>query len=38
MRIELEVNGRAYTADAEPRTSLADLLRHDLRLTGTKVG
>jgi carbon-monoxide dehydrogenase small subunit len=38
MRIELEVNGRAYDGDAEPRTSLADFLRHELRLTGTKVG
>jgi 2-furoyl-CoA dehydrogenase 2Fe-2S iron sulfur subunit len=38
MRIELEVNGRARTADAEPRTSLSDFLRHELGLTGTKVG
>ena len=38
MRIELEVNGRARSADAEPRTSLSDLLRHELGLTGTKVG
>jgi aerobic-type carbon monoxide dehydrogenase small subunit (CoxS/CutS family) len=38
MRVELEVNGRAYAADAEPRTSLADFLRYQLRLTGTKVG
>ncbi len=38
MHIELTVNGRAYAADVEPRMSLADLLRHELRLTGTKVG
>jgi 2-furoyl-CoA dehydrogenase 2Fe-2S iron sulfur subunit len=38
MRIELEVNGRAHSADAEPRTSLSDFLRHELGLTGTKVG
>jgi len=38
VRIELEVNGRARSADVEPRTSLSDLLRHDLGLTGTKVG
>jgi carbon-monoxide dehydrogenase small subunit len=38
VRIELEVNGRAYDADVEPRMSLSDLLRHELGLTGTKVG
>jgi 2-furoyl-CoA dehydrogenase 2Fe-2S iron sulfur subunit len=38
MRIEVEVNGRARAADVEPRTSLSDFLRHDLGLTGTKVG
>jgi aerobic-type carbon monoxide dehydrogenase small subunit (CoxS/CutS family) len=38
MRISLEVNGRAYEADVEPRTLLSDLLRHGLGLTGTKVG
>ena len=38
MRIELEVNGRAHDADVEPRTLLSDLLRHELGLTGTKVG
>jgi aerobic-type carbon monoxide dehydrogenase small subunit (CoxS/CutS family) len=38
MRISLEVNGRAYEADVEPRTLLSDLLRHELGLTGTKVG
>jgi aerobic-type carbon monoxide dehydrogenase small subunit (CoxS/CutS family) len=38
VRIELEVNGRAHAADVEPRTLLSDFLRHDLGLTGTKVG
>jgi 2-furoyl-CoA dehydrogenase 2Fe-2S iron sulfur subunit len=38
VRIELEINGRPYAADVEPRTLLSDLIRHDLGLTGTKVG
>ena len=38
MRFSLEVNGRAYDVDVEPRTLLSDLLRHELGLTGTKVG
>jgi carbon-monoxide dehydrogenase small subunit len=36
--ISLIVNGRAETLLAEPRTHLADLLRNDLRLTGTHIG
>jgi carbon-monoxide dehydrogenase small subunit len=36
--IQLTVNGRAYTAIVEPRTSLADCLREQLDLTGTHVG
>jgi aerobic-type carbon monoxide dehydrogenase small subunit (CoxS/CutS family) len=32
------VNGKAYEAAVEPRTPLADCLRHDLKLTGTHVG
>ena len=36
--ISLEVNGVAYERDAEVRMTLADFLRHDLRLTGTHVG
>src|SRR4029079_14099066 len=32
------VNGKAYEAAVEPRTTLADCLRHDLKLTGTHVG
>jgi aerobic-type carbon monoxide dehydrogenase small subunit (CoxS/CutS family) len=38
MRIALEVNGIRHEADVEPRTLLSDFIRHDLRLTGTKVG
>jgi aerobic-type carbon monoxide dehydrogenase small subunit (CoxS/CutS family) len=36
--MRLTVNGIEYEGDPEPRTSLADFLRHELRLTGTKVG
>jgi aerobic-type carbon monoxide dehydrogenase small subunit (CoxS/CutS family) len=32
------VNGKAYEATVEPRRTLADCLRHDLKLTGTHVG
>lgn len=34
----LTVNGEQYTVAAHTRTTLADLLRHELRLTGTHVG
>ena len=37
-RIQLAVNGQAHEAEAEPRTHLADFLRHQLKLTGTHVG
>ena len=36
--IELTVNGDARRAAVEPRKSLADFLREDLRLTGTHLG
>ena len=36
--IELTVNGEPREAEPEVRTSLADLLRHELRLHGTHVG
>ena len=36
--IALTVNGRRYTARAEPRTTLADFLRDSLGLTGTHLG
>ena len=38
MRIALVVNGGTVTREVEPRLSLADFLRHELGLTGTKVG
>lgn len=37
-RIALRVNGRSVTAEVEPRTHLADLLREHLALTGTHLG
>jgi aerobic-type carbon monoxide dehydrogenase small subunit (CoxS/CutS family) len=36
--ISVRVNGEARTAEVEPRTLLSDFLRHQLGLTGTKVG
>jgi aerobic-type carbon monoxide dehydrogenase small subunit (CoxS/CutS family) len=38
VRISVEINGRAYEADVEPRTLLSDFIRHSAGLTGTKVG
>ena len=38
MRISIEINGRAYDGDVEPRTLLSDFIRHVAGLTGTKVG
>ena len=35
--IELNVNGQAYELDAPVERSLAEALRHDLGLTGTKI-
>jgi len=37
-RIRLQVNGKPYEAVVEPRTTLVDLLRGELALTGTHVG
>lgn len=37
-QVELQVNGRAVQADIEPTTLLVDLLRQNLRLTGTHTG
>jgi aerobic-type carbon monoxide dehydrogenase small subunit (CoxS/CutS family) len=37
-RISLRVNGRAFAREIESRRHLADLLRHDLGLTGTHIG
>jgi carbon-monoxide dehydrogenase small subunit len=36
--VTLNVNGRALTAEAEPRTHLADFLRETHNLTGTHIG
>ncbi len=36
--VNLTVNGRMVAVSVEPRRSLADCLRHDLRLTGTHIG
>jgi len=36
--ISLTINGRAYTVDADPQTSLLTVLREHLDLTGTKYG
>jgi carbon-monoxide dehydrogenase small subunit len=37
-QMKLNVNGRDRAASVEPRTSLADFLREDCRLTGTHLG
>ena len=36
--VSMTVNGKAVSADVEARTLLVDLLRENLRLTGTHVG
>ena len=36
--LSLTVNGKAVTAQVEPRTLLVDFLRDHLRLTGTHIG
>jgi aerobic carbon-monoxide dehydrogenase small subunit len=38
MNVVLRVNGSRHELDLEPRRLLSDVLRHDLRLTGTHVG
>ena len=38
MRVRFKVNGTDAEVDVEPRLTLADCLRHRLRLTGTHVG
>jgi aerobic-type carbon monoxide dehydrogenase small subunit (CoxS/CutS family) len=38
LRISIDINGRPYESDVEPRTLLSDFIRHDAGLTGTKVG
>src|SRR6195256_2563228 len=38
MRAQFKVNGQDVDLDVEPRLTLADCLRHRLRLTGTHLG
>ena len=38
MRISLTVNGKHYSEEVEPRTSLTHFLRETLSLTGTHIG
>ena len=38
MTTKFEVNGKPVSVDVEPRLTLADCLRHELRLTGTHIG
>jgi carbon-monoxide dehydrogenase small subunit len=38
VNVVLHVNGVAHALELEPRRLLSDVLRHDLRLTGTHVG
>ena len=38
MPLSLGVNGRAVSAEVEPRLHLADFLREELNLTGTHLG
>ena len=37
-QVELTVNGVSYEREVDPRMTLVDFLRHELRLTGTHVG
>ncbi|MBK8433520.1 MAG: (2Fe-2S)-binding protein [Chloroflexi bacterium] len=38
MKITVNVNGKSYTKDVEPRLLLTDFVREELNLTGTNVG
>lgn len=38
MRTELKINGKSHVVDVEPRKSLLDCLREDLRLVGAHAG
>ncbi len=38
MQTQLQINGRSYALDADPRTTLLDALRNHLGLAGTKKG
>src|ERR1700677_3198470 len=38
MEVAFKINGKPVTVQVEPRLTLADCIRHDLKLTGTHVG
>lgn len=38
MKLKLTVNGKPYELKVKPKTLLVDLLRQELKLTGTKIG
>jgi carbon-monoxide dehydrogenase small subunit len=38
MRVRTQINGKSFESEIEARVSLADFLRHELGLTGTRVG
>ena len=38
MKLAFELNGKSVQAEVEPRMTLADCIRHELRQTGTHVG
>ena len=38
MKVSMRVNGAAHQVDVEPNTLLVDLIRNQLKLTGTHVG
>jgi len=38
IRLRLEINGRGHAVEVEPRVTLLDALREQLKLTGTKKG
>jgi aerobic-type carbon monoxide dehydrogenase small subunit (CoxS/CutS family) len=38
LEVELEINGRRYEREIEPRLLLSDFIRHQAQLTGTHVG
>lgn len=38
MEITIQVNGRDHTVDVQPMRTLSDVLREELRLTGTHIG
>jgi aerobic-type carbon monoxide dehydrogenase small subunit (CoxS/CutS family) len=37
-KVEIQINGRPYAAEVEPRLLLCDFIRHEAGLTGTHVG